>query len=84
MRRHDELEDRLDEVRTAIEHPDFVARDVRFYRREIYYRRTPSGRGWMRVVVNYGPVPPQGTWVGEVITAYRVDERNVQEVQLWP
>jgi hypothetical protein len=52
--------------------------------REIHYPRTPSGQGWMRVVVNYRPVPPQGTWAGEVITAYRIDERDVKEVQLWP
>ena len=69
---------------TAIEQPDFVTRDVRYHHREIHYRRSPSGQGWIKVVVNYRPVPPQGTWAGEVITAYRVDERDIEEVQLWP
>jgi len=84
LRRHAKKADRLAEIRTATEHPDLVARDVKFDRREIYYRRTPSAQGWMRFVVYYGPVPPQGIWAGEVITSYYVDEPNVQEVQLWP
>lgn len=55
--RHRQVADRLDEVRSAVEHPDFVT---------------------------YRPVPPQGTWVGEVVTAYRVEERDEQEAQRWP
>jgi hypothetical protein len=84
LQRHADIEDRLEDVRAAIEQPNFVTRDIRYDRREISYRRSPSGQGWIRVVVNFRPVPPQGTWAGEVITAYRVDERNLQEVQLWP
>ena len=82
--RHDEIAERLDEVRTAVEQPDFITRDSEYTRREIFYRRTPSGQGWLKVVVNYRPIPPQGTWAGEVITAYRIEERDDQEVQLWP
>jgi hypothetical protein len=82
--RHNYMAGRLDQVRTAVEQPDFVTRDSEYPRREICYRRTPSGQGLMKVVVNYRPAPPQGTWIGEVITAYRIDERNIQEVQLWP
>jgi hypothetical protein len=81
---HDEISDRLDEVRTAIEQPDFVTRDARYHHREIHYRRMASGQGLLKVVVQYRPVPPQGTWVGEVITAYRVRKRKRTEVLLEP
>jgi hypothetical protein len=69
----------MDEVRAAVEHSDLVVRDVGYPHREIHYRRTPSGQGWIRVVVNYRPVPPQGTWAGEIITAYRVDQGDIDE-----
>jgi hypothetical protein len=84
LQRHSDMADRLDEVRVTIEDPDFVTRDRQYSRREIHYRRTPFGQGFVRVVVNYRPVAPKGTWVGEVITAYRVDERDIEEVPLWP
>ena len=38
----------------------------------------------MKVVVNYRPVPPQGTWEGEVITAYHARRPKSKEAQLWP
>jgi hypothetical protein len=81
---HAEMAGRLDEVHAAIEQPDFVTRDVRYLHREIYYRRTPSGQGWIRVVVNYQLVPPQGMWAGEIITAYRVEKPKSKEVLLEP
>src|SRR6188472_1528268 len=71
LERHDEIADRLDEIRMSIEQPDFVTRDARSHHRENHYRRVASGQGLLKVV-QYRPVPPQGTWVGEVITAYRV------------
>jgi hypothetical protein len=84
LRRHADIADRLDEVRTVVAQADFITQDSDYARREIHYRRTRSGQGWMRVVVNYRPIPPQGTWSGEVITAFRVNQRDVQKVQLWP
>ncbi|MGH2617235.1 MAG: hypothetical protein ACRDJC_18535 [Thermomicrobiales bacterium] len=84
LQRHGDMADRLDEIRIAVEQPDFVTRDRGYSRRKVHYRRTPSGQGWIRVVVNYRPVPPQGTWVGEVITAFRVEDRTIEEAQLWP
>ena len=78
------MADRLDDVRAAIEHPDFVAQDVRFHHREAHYRQLASGQGFLKVVVQYRPVPPQGTWAGEVITAYRVKKRKSREVLLEP
>ena len=80
LSRHADMANRLEEVRAPVEHPDFVTRDVGYRQRLIYYRRTPSRQGWIRVVVNYRPVPPQGTWAGEIITAYRVDQRDIDEV----
>ena len=84
LQRHGDMADRLDEIRATVERPDFVTCDRGYPRREIHYRYTPSGQGFIRVVVNYRPVPPQGTWAGEVITGFRVEERNFEEVQLWP
>jgi hypothetical protein len=81
---HDEIADRLDEVRATIEQPDFVTRDARYHHRENHYRRMASGQGLLKVVVQYRPVPPQGTWVGEVITAYRFKTRKSTEVLLEP
>jgi hypothetical protein len=43
-----------------------------------------SGQGFLKVVVQYRPVPPQGTWAGEVITAYRGKKRKSREVLLEP
>ena len=84
LQRHGDMADRLDEIRATVEQPDFVTRDRGYPRREVYYRYTPSGQGFIRVVVNYRAVPPQGTWVGAVITAFRVEGRQPEEVQLWP
>ena len=84
LSRHPDLADRFDDVRTAIEAPDRVTQDRTYPRRNIFYRRTPSGRRWLRVVVNYGPVPPQATWAGHVITAHFLEDVPSQEVELWP
>jgi hypothetical protein len=84
LQEHDEMIDRLDEVRTAVEQPDIVTRDVKYRHRENHYRREPSGQGWLKVVVHYRPVPPQGTWAGEVITADPVKRPNSKEAQLQP
>jgi hypothetical protein len=75
------MANRLDQVRAAIERPDLVTRDVRHFHREIHYRRFPSG-GWLKVVVGYRPVPPQGTWAGVVITAYPVERPRSKEEPL--
>jgi hypothetical protein len=81
---HDEIVDQLDEVRTTIEQPDFVTRDARYHHREIHYHRRASGQGLLKVVVQYRPVPPQGTWMGEVVTAYHVRKHKRTEVLLEP
>ncbi len=84
LTRHPALAARLDEIRTTVEQPDFITRDRRFGHRENVYRRTTSAPGWIKVVVHFRPIPPQGAWSGEVITAYYVDRRNAAEVTLWP
>jgi hypothetical protein len=82
LQEHGDIGDRLDAVRKTIEQPDFVTRDVEYRHRENHYRRTPSKQHWINVVVQYRPVPPQGTWAGEVITAYQVKRPNPREEPL--
>jgi hypothetical protein len=80
---HSELVRQLADVRHTLEQPDQVRRDRKFAHRENSYKRKPSGKRWMKVVVHYRPVPPQGTWVGEIVTAYDVEEPEPLEVLLW-
>lgn len=82
--RHAVMADRLNEVRTAIEHPDRITRDIVRRHRENHYLRTTSEPGWIKVVVQYRPVPPQGTWEGDIITAYPVRRPKPKEERLWP
>ena len=79
---HDEIADRLDEVRAAIEQPELVTRDVEYRHRENHYGRSSFNKPWIKVVVQYRPVSPQGTWAGEVITAYPVKRRDPKEEPL--
>jgi hypothetical protein len=81
---HPELTNRLVDVRAAVEAPDFVNRDVRHAHRENHYRRRDSDTSWLKVVVHYRPISPQGTWAGEVITAYPNDLVDKKETRLWP
>jgi hypothetical protein len=74
----------LGDVRTAREHPPFIARDAIYSRRENCYLRTTYEPGWIKVVVNYRPLPPQGIWIGEIITAYPIRRPEPQETPLWP
>ncbi|MGH2617237.1 MAG: hypothetical protein ACRDJC_18545, partial [Thermomicrobiales bacterium] len=81
---HAEMASRLDEVRIAVERPDFVTRDREYRHREIHYRVALFRPPLLKVVVQYRPVPPQGTWAGEVITAYPVKARDPREEPLPP
>lgn len=81
---HDDLAPQMDDARLATEQPDFITRDARYPHRENHYRRTLWSQLLVKVVVNYRPVPPQGTWEGEVITAYRARRPKSKEAQLWP
>jgi hypothetical protein len=82
--RHGKFANRMDEVRGVVEHPGFVTRDRHHAHRECFYRRELSGSGFIKVVVHYRPAPPQGTWEGEVITAYHDESPEPKEVALWP
>ena len=84
IQRRPRMTGRLGDVRTAIEHPTRIARDAIYPRRENHYLRTGFDPGWIKVVVNYRPVPPQGTWFGEIITAYPVRRPEPEETPLWP
>ena len=56
-----EMAGREADVLAAVRAPGRVTRDAGYRRRENHYRRTPSGRRWLKVVVRYRPVAPQGT-----------------------
>lgn len=75
---------RWDEVKRTVEDPEFVRRDRRISAREVFYRRTAPGRARLRVVVHCRPVPPQGTWRGEVVTAHPAERTAANEEPLWP
>jgi hypothetical protein len=70
---------RLHDVRTAIEQPTVVTRDLEYRHRENHYRRFSSERDWIKVVVQYRPIPPEGTWEGTIITAYPVKRPDPRE-----
>jgi hypothetical protein len=84
LQRRPKMAGRLGEMRTAIERPTLVTRDAFYSRRECHYLRTVAEPGWMKVVVTYRPTPPQGTWVGEIITAYPIRRPEPEEMPLWP
>jgi hypothetical protein len=84
LERHENMADRLDEVLPTIEQPDYVTQDADYPHRENHYRWTPSGRRFIKVVVEYRPISPQGTWEGEVITAHISRNLKRKEAMLWP
>lgn len=73
LQRRPAMSDRLDDVRRTIASPDPLTRDRTYDRRECFYRRTTSGRRWLKVVVSYRPTGPDGNWTGLVVTAYFLD-----------
>ena len=82
--RHKEFADRLVDIRSTIEKPDFVARHRLREHRECFYREEAPGKELIKVIVHYRPIPPQGTWIGEVTTAFPVGLYRPKEVKLWP
>ncbi len=73
-----------DDVRGAVEAPTRVTADADFAQRECSYQSLGAGRRTLKVVVHFRPVPPQGTWVGVVVTAFYVTSDKRREVQRWP
>jgi hypothetical protein len=82
--RHPELAGRLDEIRAAIQSPGVVTQDDGYPHRENLYASSGAGRAMLKVVVHYRPVPPQGTWAGEVITAHPTRRVDPKEARRWP
>lgn len=74
----------LDEVRLAIEQPDYVMRDADYPHRENHYRHLPASGRLVKVVVAYRPVPPLGAWEGQVISAHLAQKHKRKETLLWP
>ena len=82
--RRPRMADRLGEFRPTVEALDLVTRDSQYARRENHYRRPAPDRSYLKVVVQYLPVPPQGTSAGDVITAHPIERIDAKEEQLWP
>jgi hypothetical protein len=74
----------IGEVRAAVEAPTRVTVDAKFAQRECYYRGQDQSRLFLKVVVHYRPVPPQGTWEGTIITAFFVGSVPRREAHRWP
>lgn len=72
------------EVRSAVEFPDRVMADARFAHRENHYRQIGPWGLSLKGVIGYRPESPLGTWVGEVVTAFRTRRVKREERQLWP
>ncbi len=72
----------LGDIREVIAHPIVVTRDLKYPRRENHYGILSPALGMIRVVVQYRPVPPQGRWVGEVVTAHRIRKPDPREEDL--
>jgi len=71
-------------IRSAVESPDLVTADADFPRRECHYRWKSTAPLRLKVVVRSFPLPPSGTWVDEVVTAYSDRNAKPQEAPLWP
>jgi hypothetical protein len=79
LQRRRDLTTILSDIREVISSPAVVTRDLKYPRRECHYGFTSSPPGMIKVVVQYRPVPPQGRWVGEVVTAYPLGEPDPRE-----
>lgn len=84
LSKHPEMATRVDEARATVEQPDLVTRSAGYPHRECFYRNVPLGRLKTKVVVNFRPVPPQGTWQGRVVTVHRTRRVGPEEEQIWP
>ncbi len=73
----------LAHLRATVEIPHVSTRDAQYTSRACHDWRTAPYRLWLKVVVHHCPVPPQGTWAGQVITAYRTT-KIVEDDDLWP
>jgi hypothetical protein len=82
LERHAEMAKHMSYIREAISRPTVITRDLKYPRRECHYGFTSSPPGMIKVVVQYRPVPPQGRWVGEVVTAFPVPEPDPLEEAL--
>jgi len=72
-----------DTIRHIVEYPAQVTLDADYAHRECFYSDLTRGLG-LKVVVQYRPVPPQGTWIGTVITAHPARAVKRGETRRWP
>jgi len=79
-----DLTGREAEMGEAVARAETIPEDARDARRECHYRRVGPGHRLLKVVVGYNPVPPLGTWIGTVVTAYFVGAVEPKEKPRWP
>jgi len=84
LARHPQMAGPLFEIQSAVGRPDRVTRDPTRHHREIAYRRPSPNHSRLRVVIHYRPVLPQGTWVGDIITAHPTERVDPKEEPLGP
>jgi len=80
---HREMVGRDPDIHRTVERPNFVTRDATHAHGENSYLRVAPGPLYLKVVVRYRPVPPQGTWAGRIITAYPTKQVKGEQ-HLWP
>ncbi len=78
---HPELSGREEDIKKAIERPDFgiIYQDVDRENRDVYYYTPAHERRSFKVVVQFDE-----TNKGEVVTAFRADSRKSGERMIWP
>lgn len=81
LQRHEDMAAYLGDIRAVVSQPTIVTKDLKYRRRENHYGRSSPEAGLIKVV-QYRPVPPQGRWDGEVITAFRVRKPDSLEEPL--
>lgn len=82
--RHGDTIDSAGMVGVAIEQADEIVRDAGYLHREIHMAELGKPELPVRVVVHFRPVPPDGTWVGEVVTAFRGRPLKAGGNRQWP
>jgi hypothetical protein len=71
-------------VRVELEQADAVVRDAVYLHREIHLAALGKPELPVRVVVHDHPVAPDGTWVGEIVTAFRGRPPKAGGMRRWP
>ncbi len=70
-RRHGDTVEDPEMVKAVIQGAERIVADAVYPHRSIHVAALGNPSLPMRVVVHYRPEPPDGTWIGDVVTAFR-------------